>query len=207
MSENRENSLARLLQRKRSQLRSNLTKVTNLDGTVNIFDHGNCIPTDKLITGSGFVVDTKPDLSVGKITPWLYVSSQDVPSDAKLLEELDVTHVLSLLPGFHLPENGPSYKFLYLEFYDDECFVLDNRTLKPALDFITEAKAGGGRVLVHCNAGISRAPTVAAFYLMVQEGWSFDAAWKAVELARPNAKPNTGFWKQMKSLSHSLSLN
>jgi len=44
---------------------------------------------------------------------------------------------------------------------------------------------GGGRVYLHCNAGLNRAPTAAIAYLHVREGLSLEAARDAVKQARP----------------------
>jgi len=201
-------SLASLLESKRHKLRATLTKVTNRDGTVVVYDHGTVVSDggetdvsgDCSGNGFGFVVDMKPDLSVGEVTPWFLISSQDVPADAALLKELKVTHVLSLLPGFRLPKMEQPVKHFCVELYDEECSLLDNTTVRSALDFITEGKTSGGRILIHCNAGISRAPSVAMFYFMRVEGMSFDTAWQVVKSGRPTAKPNAGFWNQLKNI-------
>ena len=34
---------------------------------------------------AGFVVDLKPDLSVGRVSEWLFVAGQDVAADLNLL--------------------------------------------------------------------------------------------------------------------------
>lgn len=53
--------------------------------------------------------------------------------------------------------------------------------------------------MVHCNAGVSRAPAVVTGYLMACEGQSFDAALSLVKSARPAASPNPGFMEQLRS--------
>ncbi len=56
-----------------------------------------------------------------------------------------------------------------------------------------------GVVLVHCNAGVSRAPAVVIGYLMSCDGQSFDASLSLVKSARPASSPNPGFLEQLRS--------
>jgi protein-tyrosine phosphatase len=46
--------------------------------------------------------------------------------------------------------------------------------------FINEAISGGGKVLIHCFAGVSRSSTITISYLMKQHGMSFTEAYKLV---------------------------
>mmetsp|Transcript_45308 Transcript_45308/g.144195 ORF Transcript_45308/g.144195 Transcript_45308/m.144195 type:complete len:87 (+) Transcript_45308:213-473(+) len=64
-------------------------------------------------------------------------------------------------------------------------------------DFIEAGLAGGGTVYVHCGAGISRSATMAAAYLMRKEALSAGDAVLAVRAARPFARPNDGFMRQL----------
>lgn len=70
--------------------------------------------------------------------------------------------------------------------YFPECF-----------EFIEKAKIQGGVVLVHCNAGVSRAAAVVIGFLMNSEGLSFARAFSLVKNARPAACPNPGFMEQL----------
>ena len=104
MSESENESwLVDLLEKRRSGLKATLTKVRNGDGSVNVDDHDVVVNVEAGTTG--FVVDTKPDLSVAHVTPWLWISSQDVPAHPTILQSLNVTHVLSLLPAFQVPQS------------------------------------------------------------------------------------------------------
>jgi len=67
------------------------------------------------------------------------------------------------------------------------CRFIDSARLQP-----------GGCVFVHCGAGISRAPTAVASYLM----WKLDVpaimALKIIQSARPCIRPNVGFAAQLR---------
>ncbi|CAG7836380.1 unnamed protein product [Allacma fusca] len=201
-------SLLSQLQGKLKKLQPTQTKLTRADGQVSYFQNQGL---EKLDTASerstfGFVVDTKPDLTCGKVLPWLFVSSQDVPQDLRIVQELEITHILSLLPGFQLyPLVKPFIKeHLVLEFYDEENFITSadsEEAVSKAMRFIQNAKASDSKILIHCNAGLSRAPTIAMIYLIRAEKYNFEDAWEKVKSARVHAQPNAGFLKYLRSTS------
>ena len=55
----------------------------------------------------------------------------------------------------------------------------------------------GGRVFVHCFAGVSRSATIVIAYLMKEHGLSFSAAFKFVKNKRCFINPNEGFRRQL----------
>lgn len=63
--------------------------------------------------------------------------------------------------------------------------------LEDAASTVADLMAQGRTVLVHCHAGIERAPTVACAALVLQ-GWSLDAAYQRVIESRPAALPTDG---------------
>jgi dual specificity phosphatase 12 len=77
-------------------------------------------------------------------------------------------------------------RYLYLPTVDDEAPSLEH--LDQGVDFITEEIEGGGSVYIHCGAGVGRAATVAAAYL-VSTGLTPQEAWDRIRLARPFIRP------------------
>ena len=72
------------------------------------------------------------------------------------------------------------------------------RTRFPdCIAFIKQAIAKGGKVLVHCFAGVSRSAAVVIAYLMQEHGLSVQAAYGLVRSKRPYIKPNEGFHEQL----------
>lgn len=54
-------------------------------------------------------------------------------------------------------------------------------------------------VLVHCNAGVSRAAAIVIGFLMDSEEISFSSAFSLVKNARPSICPNAGFREQLRA--------
>jgi atypical dual specificity phosphatase len=65
------------------------------------------------------------------------------------------------------------------------------------LVFMHEAVEKGGRVLVHCNAGVSRSSTFVIAYIMRFHQKRFNDAFSQVKSARSSIRPNDGFMKQL----------
>merc|ERR1740121_630919 len=81
-----------------------------------------------------------------------------------------------------------------------------DRHFDACVDFIMEALAKGGCVLVHCHAGQSRSATIVAAYLMRKERLGASEAVESIRLCRPQIHPNTGFVDQLNALELRLGL-
>lgn len=64
-----------------------------------------------------------------------------------------------------------------------------------AFQFIDDARASGGKVLVHCMMGISRSATIVIAYLMNRYAMSLSDAYRYCKLLRPEIGPNNHFMK------------
>jgi len=122
----------------------------------------------------------RPDLTV--IVPELLVGEYPTPDDvAWLRSEHGVTAVLSLQDdadlgskGLRLRDLERAYVANALQFRRIPVPDCDNDILAARLDasiaVLRAWHAEGGRVYLHCNAGMNRAPTVAIAYLHVVHG-------------------------------------
>lgn len=122
----------------------------------------------------------RPGVSV--IRPALLVGEYPLPEDAAwLAEEHGVTAVVSLQDDADLAGKGlelraleRAYRTHGLAFHRIPVPDGDDRNLAARLGeivaTISRVVDEGGRVYLHCNAGLNRAPTAAIAYLHVREG-------------------------------------
>lgn len=146
----------------------------------------------------------EPSPGPSAILPWLYIGdAQDAQNLFLLRDKLRITHVLNAAgtcPRIH----EDKFIYLHLPLLDVELQDL-TEAFSLSATFITDAKLSGGRVFVHCAAGISRSVAVVLAYL-IQRGSAFirdgedltlDEAFALVQYKRPQALPNAGFRKQL----------
>ena len=125
--------------------------------------------------GPGYVVDLQPDLAVAELLPWLYLGSQDVAGDEELLRRHQITHILNVGAGITIHREQWSWRVVErrVELLDTPEQRIDTGGHQdqgelciisctfPAVsecnEFLQEAETGRhNKVLVHCNAGVSR---------------------------------------------------
>ncbi|XP_028249242.1 dual specificity protein phosphatase 19 [Parambassis ranga] len=186
----------------RTRLRKQCTRVTSLSGrriietwkgsTITVVE--DPAPPEKMM---GYVPDTSWDLQIGIVKPFLLLGSQDAAHDFGTLRKHKVSHILNV--AFGVENVFPDlfiYKTVSILDQPDADLLLH---IQECCDFIQQANNEKGVVLIHCNAGVSRAPAVVIGYLMSCDGLSFDAALSLVKSARPTASPNPGFLEQLRS--------
>ena len=96
-----------------------------------------------------------------------------------------ITHVLNCTKD---PHQG--LKHLHVRQVNiDDGFEIPAELVFFAIQSIGEAVHGGGKILVHCHAGISRSPSLVTAYLM-DCGYSWDDAIELIRQQRPYIQPH-----------------
>ena len=132
-----------------------------------------------------------------EIVPGIFLGDQYDAMDADHLRELHIGAVLNC--ALFNPKLRSLYKnelpeLVYEGFpIEDEPRFPIQQYFMSTNRFIDHARRRGLRVLVHCQAGISRSVTVLCAYLMNRFGWSMAKALKQITRKRPIAHPNPGF--------------
>uniref|UniRef100_A0A3Q3EBS1 Dual specificity phosphatase 19b n=1 Tax=Labrus bergylta TaxID=56723 RepID=A0A3Q3EBS1_9LABR len=113
------------------------------------------------------------------------------------LSPCQVSHVLNVAYGVNnlFPDQFVYKTLEILDLPDTDITTY----LGECSSFIDQAREQDGVVLVHCNAGVSRASSIVIGYLMLREGLKFDDAYGQVKLARPSICPNPGFYRQLQN--------
>lgn len=151
----------------------------------------------------GFVVDTKPDLHVGNVFEFLYFGSQDIACDINILSSLQITDILSV--GVTVPTKT-KFTYKFIEAYDLPTFNMTN-IFDDCFLYIDNIRLLNRRVYIHCNAGISRSPTIIIAYVMKYLKLDFQDAFKFVKETRLTINPNAGFILQLKDYESYLKTN
>ncbi len=130
---------------------------------------------------------------------FLYLGSYYDATDEKILKDLGITHLVDAT-GEKLSENTAMKLGLAhfpVAIWDAEGVDIASH-FNSVLEFIESARSSGGKILIHCRAGISRSSTFVMVYLM-KHGIvdSLKAAVKLVIDERPYVLPNPSFREQL----------
>ncbi|CAG5924452.1 unnamed protein product [Menidia menidia] len=130
-----------------------------------------------------------------ELLPFLFLGSAVHSSRREMLAAAGITAVLnvsSTCPNFYEGE------FQYLRLTVEDTLAADIRAcFHTAIAFIDSVKQSGGRVLVHCQAGISRSATICLAYLMHTQRVRLDEAFDFVKQRRHVISPNLAFMGQL----------
>lgn len=128
-------------------------------------------------------------LNVSPVDPLLYVGGQFRPAQWPQLHALGLRAVLSLraehADAFDGPPPARAHRIMVPDYFAPS---LDQ--IVEGVAFVTAAHAEGLPVLVHCHAGVGRAPLLAAAYLMSSRRIDHRAALEQLRQARPIIAPN-----------------
>ncbi|XP_068166888.1 dual specificity protein phosphatase 26-like [Antennarius striatus] len=141
-----------------------------------------------------------------EVWPGLYIGDRCSAENRDALRSHGVTRVLNAAHqrGSAQPEayEGLGIAYMGVEAQDSCGFDL-SVSFHTAADFIHGALSRGGRVLVHCQVGVSRSATLVLAYLMLKQKLTLVEAVCAVKENR-GVLPNRGFLRQLLKLDRQL---
>lgn len=130
-----------------------------------------------------------------ELLPFLFLGSAIHSSRRDALAAAGITAVLnvsSTCPNFYEGE------LQYLRLTVEDTLAADIKAcFSTAIAFIDSVKQSGGRVLVHCQAGISRSATICLAYLMHTQRVRLEEAFDFVKQRRHVISPNLAFMGQL----------
>ena len=138
-----------------------------------------------------------------EILPHLYLGCRRVATNWECLQRENISHVLNVTA--HIPnefEQHFTYKRIPVE---DAAHVDLVAHFLGAFEFIEQARQTNKKVLVHCQAGMSRSVTIILAYLMKHYGFSMEGAYDHVKARKQNIQPNFSFMGQLLDFERYLS--
>lgn len=180
-----------------------LVKSTSISGPIakhfgldlkNIEEKGN--------TSSADVLKPLPDrlrendVICSKVFDNLFQSSETIAKNKEQLVKHGITHILNagavVCPNYF--PNDFEYNPIYLfdgNREDISCLLL------KMLEWIDNTLNNGGKLLIHCQQGVSRSSSMTICYLMWKKKLSFGVAHQFLKDIRSTANPNAGFIAQL----------
>ncbi|KAM7542789.1 hypothetical protein Aperf_G00000000130 [Anoplocephala perfoliata] len=139
------------------------------------------------------------------VLPHLLIGCQSDAMSAEVCADFGVTHIINVSADGEMSPHVPPSRFLRIPINDNgKADIVPY--FEKAFAFLDSAKRSGGRVLIHCFAGISRSPTLAIAYLMHDQRLTFDEAYNRVKSIRPKISPNFSFIGQLTDFERRLDL-
>lgn len=131
-----------------------------------------------------------------------YLGRGEQATNAKIVSDLKLTHVINI--GCEHPSPFTD-RIQYLNIKLDDNPSSDLKIyFSKAYQFISDALSAGGRILVHCNLGVSRSSTIVISYLMKSRQWTLKVAHDFVRDRRTCIRPNRGFLQQLSDWEQSI---
>lgn len=140
-----------------------------------------------------------PDSFKCAIDGFIHIGSEATAANTPALKKAGITHILNLCQSVPNPE----FEGLHLPFLDVPTQSL-GAFLPCGIRYIESVRLSGGRLFVHCHAGISRSVSIVLAYLIWTKRISVLDALKEVTVQRPCASPNIGFLGQLMIFEKSL---
>ncbi|XP_044294419.1 dual specificity protein phosphatase 5 [Varanus komodoensis] len=130
-----------------------------------------------------------------EILPFLYLGSAYHASKCEFLANLNITALLNVSRKRSEPFTD-QYCYKWIPVEDSHTADISSH-FQEAIEFIDCIRRAGGKILVHCEAGISRSPTICMAYLMKMRKFRLEEAFDYIKQRRSLISPNFGFMGQL----------
>lgn len=131
-----------------------------------------------------------------RVTDHLYLSNAKAANDSSQVTRCEITCIVNVTETKSSCPPPPGAEYIHIPVSDTPASPLCDH-FDSVADKIQLVAEGGGRMLVHCNAGVSRSAALCMAYLVKHRGVSLLEAHRWVKTCRPIARPNNGFWEQL----------
>lgn len=137
-----------------------------------------------------------------EILPHLYLGSARDAARKEQLQQLGITALLNVTQFCpNLFQEAFEYKCIPVR--DTGCEDIA-AYFQESIHFIDQVKSQNGKVLVHCQAGVSRSATICIAYLMATKRLRMEEAYKYVKSRRRIVSPNFSFMGQLLTFENQI---
>lgn len=146
-----------------------------------------------------------PKFDIDEVSFGLYIGDFPSACNTEKLKQEGITHIVTAIAGV-----GEMYPDLFKYYIIDICdrkYSHIQTYFDESSDFIDNAITNGGKVLVHCQKGISRSSTIVAAYLIKKKGQTTDEAIETIKKGRNCIQPNVGFKEQLQNYQNLMTKN
>jgi hypothetical protein len=135
-----------------------------------------------------------------KILEHLFLSGYPFAANQFLLEKCGISHIVNVTYEY---SNAFPEHFHYLRIPAKD---VTSERLGPyfyeVARFVAEAQDQGGKVLVHCQQGISRSATAVLACLIINEHMRLADAFQLLKQGKPDMEPNPTFLRELRVLEN-----
>ncbi|CAF1063816.1 unnamed protein product [Rotaria magnacalcarata] len=131
------------------------------------------------------------------IEDFLYHGDLAHAIDINLLVDLNIKNIINLCDCQLDEQIEAIFNLLWIQNLEDDFHGNINKYFDQTNQFLFECKEKNEKVLVHCQAGISRSSSIVLAYLIRYNNLSLEKAYEYLLEKRPIAAPNCGFLIQL----------
>jgi len=136
------------------------------------------------------------NFDINEVCEGLYIGDFSSACNVDELKKIGITHIVTVIAG--VKKIRPDLFEYHTIDICDRPYSSINTYFDESVDFIANGIMCGGKVLVHCQKGISRSSTIVAAYLIKKKDMQVDDAISLIKNARQCINPNDGFLKQLR---------
>ncbi|XP_063428262.1 dual specificity protein phosphatase 10-like [Mytilus trossulus] len=167
-------------------------------------DHINTQESRPLYSPTTPIIEPQIETATAsEILPFLYLGNERDASNLQRLRELNISHILNITSNIPKYFENQGIKYKRLPASDSGCQNL-RQYFDEAIQFIDEARADGGKILVHCQAGVSRSATATIAYILKHSKMNVMEAYRHVKNKRVIIAPNFNFMGQLMEFEQCL---
>lgn len=134
----------------------------------------------------------------------IYLCGDSGANNFDKLSKLGITHIINVSDNIQNYYEGSS-RIIYMRVPIADCSsVILKDYFSIVFNFINSALETGGRILIHCFAGISRSSSFVIAYLMHHYKMTYKVALQYVKSHRAVVEPNLGFELQLNAYEKSM---